>query len=114
MDVGSVSSQSSAVAAYAAQLSARDRVPPPPSNNEQDQAVTLEARRGDQVSLSEEARRLADPNNSQQVAQDKEPPDAQRAAQQSAQVAARPEDAKASAAKSVAQAINAYLETSVV
>jgi hypothetical protein len=118
MDVSSVSTQSTAVAAYAAQLSARERAPAPTGGGIEDpnkpQGANPAAKPvGDEVTLSAEARNLAAPPAGE-AAETGEPPEGGGNVAPAAAGQVDSPDNRAANAKSVAQAINAYLETSAV
>lgn len=105
-------SQSPAVAAYAAQQQTVGR-----ERETADAKQAAEGRRGDDVSFSSEALRLSgqdqqDPRETvERAARAGEAAERQR---QQQQVAANPEFGRADAANTVAQAINAYHATSII
>lgn len=111
-------SQSLALAAYSAQQQQGVARPRPQENDNRsvDPLESSQARRGDNVSFSTEALRLSTQSsldssqNRDSVARGSESETANRQQQQ----AANPEQIRAEGAKSVAQAINAYRDTSVI
>lgn len=127
MDVSSISTQSTAVAAYAAQLTARERTPAAnggvveePGKPQTPSVAPQPA--SEEVTLSAEARRLATPPSGEAAGTGGEAEnsardpasDATNAVPASAAKTQESPDDRAATAKSVAQAINAYLETSAV
>lgn len=110
-------SQSLALAAYTAQqlqAPARSREA---SNESVDASRSAEPRRGDNVSFSSESLRLSAQNDQENsrntVTRSSESAATDRQLQQQQQ-AANPEVTRAEGAKSVAQAINAYRDTSII
>lgn len=116
MEVSTSTSQSFALSAYAAQQQPQGVARDSDRDNEAvDANRATEPRRGDNVSFSNEAMRLSEQNGQDSrttVNRANEGEAANR--QQQQQLAAHPERARAAAAQSVAQAINAYRDTSVI
>ena len=114
MDVSTVSSQTAALTAYTTQLASGERKEPPSSSDTERRPESSEgaSQRSEQVTLSSESRRLAE----QAVASNVQPAgeSADRTVVQPSQPAQSPQEVRSANAKSVAQAINAYLETSIV
>lgn len=117
MEISSSQSQSLAVAAYATQqqqqVVARERER---DNEAVDGNRATEGRRGDNVSFSSEALQLSGQDNRSTVVNQANAGEAagRQQQQQQQQLAANPELGRAAGANTVAQAINAYRDTSII
>lgn len=109
-------SQSLALAAYSAQQQqgvtpSRDRER---GNESVDANRAAEPRRGDNVSFSNEALRLSTQNDQESSRNTVNRSSESEATNRQQQQAANPEVLRAEGAKSLAQAINAYRDTSII
>lgn len=111
------SSQSLALAAYSAeQQQAAAARPRDREEGAVDPTESAKARRGDNVSFSSEALRLSTQTNqdSRSTVNRANESEASKRQQQQQQEAASPELVRAEGAKTFAQAINAYRDTSII